>query len=155
MSQPVFWQRWDIAKLAEAMLLSPAEARAFFVDGRRGGFLLEGAVRDRIGGRLAPGMGAPYDVIGGEGDLWEVRALTAGGVRFNPSNQRGSMRSYSEGAFLAKLAGIKGFYVADLTRFPDVPFYLLLSPTVRDWHRAGRLHEAHLTYRQAQALFAG
>ena len=155
MSQPVFYQRWDIVKLAEAMIMTPAEAQAFFIDGRIGGRLFERAVCDKIGGQMASSQAAPYDVIDQAGDLWEVRALTRHGVRFNPSNQHGSKRAYEQGAFLSKLDGIRGFYIADLSRFPEVPFYQVFSQTVRDWHQAGRLSDGHLTYPQARSLFAG
>lgn len=155
MSQPVFYGHWDIDDVSRALDIPPAEARAFFIDGRRGGFLLEGKVCRQIGGTPAPSQRSPYDVTDPEGRRWEVRALTENGIRFTPSNQTGSGREYNESAFLDKLAGISGFYIANLTLFPDVPFYLVSSDQVRAWHRAGKLSNGHMLYSQARALFAG
>jgi hypothetical protein len=155
MSQPVFTHHWDLAKLSEALGLPAVETKAFFIDGRRGGFLLEGVVRDYLKGALANKTEAPYDVLDSAGGRWEVRALTVRGIRFNPSNQQGAGRMYNELTFLAKVAGVIGYYIADLTHFPDVPFYRVPSSAVLTWHRSGALHSAHMTYLQAKTLFAG
>ena len=67
------------------------------------------------------------------GDKWEVRSISAGGVYFCPSYMVGSGRSFNEPGFLQKLAEIKGYILTDITSFPDVPFWIVKSETVKDW----------------------
>jgi len=153
MSQPVFRHHWDINDVATALGISPAAARDFFLDGRRGGHLIEEVAARHTGGVRAPSEKAPYDVIDSAGRRWEVRALTKNGVRFTPSIQTGGGREYDETRFLAKLDGVVGYYIANLTRFPDVPFYQLSSAQIRAWHTSDKMSKGRLTYLQAKALF--
>lgn len=51
----------------------------------------------------------------------------------------GSGRSFNEPGFLDKLRDLKGYILADVETFPDVPFYIVLSEEVRVWWLARHL----------------
>ena len=51
----------------------------------------------------------------------------------------GSGRKFKEAGFQAKLRGIKGYYVARITTFPEVEVFKIESNQVRQWHKAKKL----------------
>jgi len=74
-----------------------------------------------------------YDIIDSEGDKWEVRSLTKDGVYFCPSYMVGSGRDFDEVGFLTKLNNIKGYVIADITKFPNIPFWIIPKSKVMSW----------------------
>lgn len=131
----VFYLNWSVEELAAALRVKPKDVQEYFTDGRRVSFIIERRiVWDHPGWRLAPSEGAGYDLIDPQGDPWEVRSITRGGVYFNPSAQVGSGRRFDEMGFQAKLAGIKGFILADIESFPSVPVYVVPVANVLRWH---------------------
>ena len=154
MSKPVFVARWNVEELAAAMRIPAESVIAFYTDGRRAAFLLESAARSHLVAYPSASEADAYDLVDRTGRRWEVRGLTKNGVFFDPSSSHGTGRSYSEDAFLAKLKAIAGFYVADLTLFPSVPFYQISSAVVRGWFKDGKLSKARLSTVRAKALIA-
>ncbi len=51
----------------------------------------------------------------------------------------GSGRSFNEADFLEKLGEIKGYIVADVEAFPDVPFWIVTAEQVKAWWNSGKL----------------
>jgi hypothetical protein len=140
MSEPSGSLRWDIAELARAMKVSPADVREYFTDGRRISFILERRIaREFLKGRLAPSEGASFDLLDSSGGKWEVRCITKQGVYFSPSYMVGSGRSFASEGFLEKLAEIEGYLLCDIEAFPDVPFWVVPADQVREWLEAGEL----------------
>lgn len=123
------------------MHLPAADVRAYFTDGRRVSLLIERRVmREVLHGTLAPHEGTPYDVVDAHGGQWDVRAISAHGVYFSPSSMVGSGRRFGEAGFLAKLDALGGGYVlADIERFPEVPYWKIPAAQVRAWWQAGAL----------------
>jgi hypothetical protein len=148
--------RWDLTELSRAMRLPDAAVREYFTDGRRVSFLLERRVATEVlHGRTAPSEGAPFDAIDASGGRWEVRSLSRHGVYFCPSNMVGSSRHFEEAGFLQKLAGIRGYVVADIERFPEVPYWRVDSEQVRAWWRDGSLgSDSKVSRDKALALLA-
>ena len=88
---------------------------------------------------VPPSEKSPYDAIDDKGGRWEVRSLSHRGVYFCPSYMVGSGRSFAEAGFLLKLDDIKGYILADVSLFPDVPFWILPVATVRQWYMSRQL----------------
>ncbi len=127
---------WDAEALAEKLHLTVDETLEYFKDGRRGSFVVERRIaREIIGGRIAEHEGKSFDVYDSEGNKWEVRSLTKGGVYFCPSNMVGKGRTFVEAGFQAKLDELKGYYVARITTFPEVEVFKIDSKQVRKWHK--------------------
>ena len=62
---------------------------------------------------------------------------------------------FDERGFLAKLDGIEGYLVSDIERFPDVPYWVVRSDTVRRWWREGKLGAgSKVSYDEARRLLA-
>jgi hypothetical protein len=126
---------WDLDAIATALKVKREDALRYFTDGRRVSFIVERRLAaEVIHGTLALSEGAGYDVLDPDGGKWEVRSLTTGGVYFCPSYMVGSGRSFAEAGFLLKLDDIKGYILADVSLFPDVPFWILPVATVRQWY---------------------
>lgn len=136
----IFQMHWDEDDLARAFKVTPADIREYLTDGRRVSFIVERRLKwENPGWTLAPSEGAGYDMLDPDGDKWEVRSVTRGGVYFKPSAQVGSGRSYNEAGFLAKLEAVKGFILSDITTFPTITCYVVPVANVLRWHRAGSL----------------
>ena len=131
---------WDLAAIAKALKIAPQDVREYFTDGRRVSFILERRIaKEVLGGKVAASEGADHDLIDSHGHKWEVRSVTRGGVYFCPSYMVGSGRPFDEPGFLAKLKEIKGYILADVETFPDVPFYIVSTEEVRGWWAAHKL----------------
>jgi hypothetical protein len=125
---------WNLEQIAAALKISTDAVREYFTDGRRVSFILERRIANEVlKATLAKSEGAGYDLVDASGDKWEVRSISAGGVYFCPSYMVGSGRSFNEPGFLQKLSEIKGYILTDITSFPDVPFWIVKSETVKDW----------------------
>jgi hypothetical protein len=130
---------WDTAELASAMKILPEDVVAYFTDGRRVSFLLERHIARHYEGRLANSEKDPYDFVDKKGRKWEVRSITKRGVYFNPSVQVGAGRFFEEVKFRAKIAGIYGFILCDITAFPEIPIFGIKSSQVISWYEAGQI----------------
>lgn len=129
-----FQMEWDATKIAEAFKISEEDVIEYLTDGRRVSFIIERRLKwENKGWELAPSEGAGYDLIDPEGNLWEVRSITRGGVYFNPSNQVGSGRIFNEEGFRKKLKSIKGFILSDIVNFPVVDIYVVSTEKVITW----------------------
>lgn len=122
------------------MKLAPADVREYFTDGRRVSLLLERRVmREVLQGKLAPHEGAPYDVVDARNGNWDIRSISGHGVYFSPSHMVGSGRRFEEAGFFAKLDVLRGYVLADIERFPEVPYWKIETPQVRAWWKNGEL----------------
>ncbi|MCX6778124.1 MAG: hypothetical protein NT157_04530 [Candidatus Micrarchaeota archaeon] len=131
---------WDARKIAEAFKIKDEDVRLYFTDGRRVSFIIERRLAyEVLNGTLAPSEGAGFDLFDSEGNKWEVRCITKGGVYFCPSNMVGKGRKFEERGFLDKLDEIKGYILADAESFPDMPFWIIPTEQVRAWYDAGTL----------------
>lgn len=131
---------FDCEKLAEAFGVEPEDVFEFMTDGRRASFIIERRLKwSHPGWELAPSEGAGYDLKDPNGRLWEVRSITRGGVYFNPSAQVGKGRFFEEGGFRAKCAAIEGYILSDITRFPQIPVYVVPVRNVLRWFDSGKL----------------
>lgn len=130
---------FDVPLLAKGMRITEEEVRQYFTDGRRISFILERrTARELLEGKISKSEGDAWDVIDSHGDLWEVRSLSQK-VYFCPSYMVGSGRSFDEAGFLKKLSQIKGYILADITLFPEIPVWLLEAEDVRKWYENGEL----------------
>ena len=135
-----FELRWDAEQLARAFRITVDDVQEYLTDGRRVSFIIERRLRnENPGWKLAPSEGAGYDLLDPDGGMWEVRSITRGGVYFNPSNQVGSGRRFNEEGFQAKMEGLKGFILSDITTFPNVDVFVIPVSYVLRWHADGRL----------------
>jgi len=131
---------WDIIEIAQALKISVDDVREYFTDGRRVSFILERRVAfEVLKGTLSPAEGAGFDIIDSSGGKWEVRSISREGIYFCPSYMVGSGRHFEEGGFLSKLAEIKGYIIADIESFPNIPFWIIPSEQVKRWWEEGKL----------------
>jgi len=131
---------WDVEEIAKALKIKPEDVREYFTDGRRVSFIVERRIaREVLKGNLAPTEGAGYDIVDSQGGKWEVRSITRGGIYFCPSYMVGSGRHFEEEGFLRKLDEIKGFIIADVESFPDIPFWVIPVEQVKEWWLTGKL----------------
>jgi hypothetical protein len=125
---------WDIEEIARALKISIEDVREYFTDGRRVSFILERRIaREILKGSLSPSEGAGFDVIDSSGGKWEVRSISKDGIYFCPSYMVGSGRHFEENGFLSKLNDIRGYIIADIESFPNIPFWIIPSEQVRKW----------------------
>ena len=137
---PSGWLNFDLAAIAQALHISEEDTHKYFTDGRRVSFLIERrAVESMSGSRLAPSEGSGFDLIDASGGYWEVRSLTKGGIYFCPSYMVGSGRSFNESGFLDKLDDVEGYFVTDITRFPEMPYWIIGYEVVKQWWHSGDL----------------
>ena len=131
---------WDVKEIANALKIKESDVRLYFTDGRRVSFLLERRLAyEFLHGTLAPNEGAGYDLIDSEGNKWEVRSITKGGIYFSPSYMVGSGRTFNKRGFLEKLKEIRGYIISDIECFPDIPFWIVTTEQVLHWWKTGEL----------------
>lgn len=131
---------WNIQEIASALKITADDVKAYFTDGRRVSFLLERRIAyEVLNGSLAANEGAGYDVLDADGQKWEVRSVSRGGIYFCPSYMVGSGRSFNESGFLTKLNEIAGYVVSDIERFPSIPYWIIPVVTVREWWQQRRI----------------
>ncbi len=132
--------RFNLQEIATALGITEKDTQIYFTDGRRVSFLIERRAVDAMpGSALAPSEGSGFDLIDANGGKWEVRSLTEGGIYFCPSYMVGSGRSFDEQGFLAKLSEIDGYFVTDITQFPDMPYWIIRYSTVEQLWNDGDL----------------
>jgi len=131
---------WDVQDIAKALKIGVDEVREYFTDGRRVSFLIERRIAHEIlKGTVSKSEGAGFDVIAPDGGKWEVRSISKGGIYFCPSYMVGSGRSFNEAGFQSKISEIRGYIVADIESFPNIPFWIISSDQVLKWWDEGRL----------------
>lgn len=132
---------WNVDDIARALKIKPNDVKEYFTDGRRVSFIIERRIAYEFfsKGNMAPTEGADYDVLDNEGGKWEVRCISEGGIYFCPSYMVGSGRSFKKKGFLAKLGEIKGYIIADICEFPNIPFWIIPSSQIADWWKSGEL----------------
>jgi hypothetical protein len=131
---------WDLDAISAALKITREDALRYFTDGRRVSFIVERRLSAEVlHGTLALSEGAGYDVLDPEGGKWEVRSITNSGAYFCPSYMVGSGRSFAEAGFLVKLDDIKGYILADVSLFPDVPFWQIPVDIIRNWYKNRQL----------------
>src|SRR3989339_93837 len=109
---------WDVEQIDNALKITKDEVKEYFTDGRRISFLLERRLaREVLKGKLAPSEGAGFDLIDFEGNKWEVRSISKGGIYFCPSYMVGSGRKFTKKGFLEKISEIKGYIISDIESF--------------------------------------
>ena len=134
------WFEFNIEAISSALGISEEDTEAYFTDGRRVSFLIERRHRDAMpGSTLAPSEGAGYDLVEANGGHWEVRSLTRGGIYFCPSYMVGAGRSFDEDGFREKLDDIEGYFVTDVTQFPNMPYWCITAEEVEEWWFDGTL----------------
>lgn len=132
--------KFNLEALVDAFGIDEDEVIKYFNDGRKASFIIENRlVRDYTGGKRSDSENAGWDIEDRHGNKWEVRSLTNSGVYFCPSSMIGSGRKFEETGFLSKVNNIKGYILADITQFPDVPVYIVGSEMVKSWYNNGNL----------------
>ena len=140
MARPTGTLEWKLSSLAHSMHVTEEDVQLYFTDGRRISFLLERRIAyELLNGTLAPSEGAGWDVRDAQGEKWEVRSISQGGVYFCPSYMVGSGRSFEEAGFLRKLDEVSGYVVSYITAFPSIPVWTVPTATVRSWWLSGLL----------------
>ena len=131
---------WDVQDIAKALKISVDGVREYFTDGRRVSFLIERRIAHEIlKGTVSKSEGAGFDVIAPDGGKWEVRSISKSGIYFCPSYMVGSGRSFNEAGFQSKISEIRGYIVADIESFPNIPFWIISSDQVLKWWDERRL----------------
>jgi hypothetical protein len=140
---------WDVEKLSGAMHLSKEDVIDYFKDGRRMSFILERRIcKEVLDGKMPKSEGASFDIFDKEGGKWEVRCVTDTGTYFCPSSMIGAGRFFDEKGFLSKLEGIKGYILADITKFPLVEYWSTTSYEIIDLYVNKRIHHTTKVGRQ-------
>ena len=155
--QSRFSVEWDANALARAFGVGVSDVEDYLTDGRHASFMLERRLRSlHSGWTLLPTGGGGHDLLDPDGGQWEVRSVTDGGVHFSPSSQVGSGRDFEERGFRAKVEGLRGYILCDITVFPRVDVHLVPVEQVEAWHAAGDLGpNARISRRKFLALAEG
>lgn len=126
-------------------------------DGRMASQLIEALLATHLGLEQPENTNEKWDLHKrGRKHKSEVRCLTNHGVRFTPSGSVGSGRGFDEQALEEKLDLVAGYYVADITPYPEVDLFTVPSDQVRAWYRAGKLGKnAELSRQRARDLLEG
>ncbi len=131
---------WNLKALSKALKISLTDTQEYFTDGRRISFILERRIAyEVLNGKLAKSEGDGWDVIDQAGGQWEVRSISDGGVYFCPSYMIGSGRKFNEEGFFKKLTEIEGYFLSDITQFPNIPYWKLDKSIVLDWYKNKKL----------------
>jgi hypothetical protein len=137
-----------------ALGLSAEDTLQWGLDGRRIAFSLERRIISEGLGATPTKTNTPWDAEDGD-NKYEIRSVTRGGVYFCPNNQVGSGRRFSEKEFLDKLNELSYYCLADITQFPDVPFWVIPVEVVLNWWIEGRLGKnSKITKKKALKLLA-
>jgi hypothetical protein len=144
---------WNIHDLASAMRIEEADVHEYFTDGRRVSFVIERRIAyEVLKGTLAPSEGASYDVLDAQRKKWGVRSISKN-VYFCPSYMVGSGRLFEKDGFEKKLTEVAGYILADITRFPLMPYWIVHIDVVREWWKTGRLGPStHISRSKALSL---
>ncbi len=147
---------WNLEALASELHIPQPDTLMYFQDGRRASFIVERRLAyEYLKGRIADSEGAAFDVFDKDGNKWEVRSLTKGGMYFCPSYMKGSGRKFDEIGFLEKLDEIEGYLIAQITDFPRVPVYQIAKKQVLKWWQSGELGTtSDISLKKAISLFA-
>lgn len=145
---------WDIEQLSTALKITKDDVKDYFTDGRRASFVIERRIAyEVLHGSRPDSEGEEYDIIDKDGNKWEVRSITKGGIYFCPSNMVGKGRKFNLAGFLVKLNQIKGYIVADITQFPNVPFWIIPKEYVKRWWDSKELGKnSHISKKKALEL---
>jgi hypothetical protein len=131
---------WDIQEISQALKISVDDVREYFTDGRRVSFILERRIAfEVLKGKLSSTEGAGFDIEDSSGGKWEVRSISSQGIYFCPSYMVGYGRNFNKEGFLNKLKNIKGYIIADIVAFPNIPFWIISSEQVHKWWKEGKL----------------
>lgn len=84
---------------------------------------------------------------------WKYRSITKGGVNFAPSFMTGEGRAYKDDLFLEELSKIQGFILGDITEFPNIPLFQVLSSDVRGWCKDSSLTEGKMNRSLCEKMF--
>jgi len=132
--------QWNVTDVARALKISEKDVREYFTDGRRVSFIIERRIaKEVLKGDLPQSEGAHFDILDEQGNKWEVRCISKGGIYFCPSKMVGSGRSFEESGFSEKLSEIEGYVIADITSFPNIPFWFVKAQQVLGWWKSGLL----------------
>ena len=130
---------WDINELARTMKIDKSEVVEYFTDGRRVSFVIEVRLsKEFFSGQRAPSEGASFDILDSKGLKWESRSISKD-VYFCPSYMVGSGRIFSEKGFLEKLDEIEGYVLSDISKFPEIPFYIINKEIIKEWYSQKKL----------------
>jgi len=140
---------WNIDELSKALKINIEEVQNYFTDGRKISFLLERRLaREIFKGKVSNSENESFDIFDSSGNKWEVRCISKNGVYFCPSYMVGSGRRFDEQGFLNKLNEIKGYVLADIQCFPNIPFWIIPSEQIICWWEAGSLGKKSMISRK-------
>lgn len=133
--------------------IAPEDAIRLMRDGRMSSRIMELNLVTHLGLKEPENINERWDLEHEDGSKSEVRCLTKHGISYAPSNLLGKGREFTDDAFTEKLDLVKGFYVADVQRFPAVDLFALPSENVKEWHEQGKLgSKASLGSKKARRL---
>lgn len=136
--KPTHILRFDMFELAQGLQLRDEDVLELFTDGRRSSWVMERRIARAEG--WTPAMeGAEYDLVDPLFRKWEVRSLSRRGTHFCPSSMIGTGREFTVSGFLQRLCFLDGYVIADVTKFPDVPYWIVPRHVVQVWWVGGHL----------------
>lgn len=133
--------KFDPEFIGEGLGLTSEQVKDWFHDGRNVSKVMEMNLANKLGFKLAA-TDDDHDLVDPDGKYWEVRCLTERGANFAPSNMTGAGRKFNMEGLIAKLQLVKGYVVADIQLFPDVPYWVLPVHVVEGWCYGGLLKRA-------------
>lgn len=127
---------FGIDYIAEGLQVPEAIAKEIFQDGRSAGHVLEYRFAPLFGHQRTGGD-KDRDLDGPGGKRYEVRAVTHRGATLLPSSMHGAGRKIDAERLGSRINSLSGFVFADVTFFPEVPYWCIPIMIVQKWMRAG------------------
>ena len=128
---------WDTALIAKALRLDEDNVKKYFTNGNCVAFLIKWRLSADIGYKIDPidGLIDPQD-----NSKWKVRCITqASGVAFCQSSMIGTRRKFNKTEFLDKLNNVSGYILADIQKFPNMPYWQISVDNVWQWWNEEKL----------------
>lgn len=131
--------QFDAEFIGEGLGLAVPQVQTWFRDGRHASRIIELNLAKELSLTLPDNICEKFDLLDANGGKWEVRCLTDRGASFAPSNMTGAGRKFDMAGLIEKLRAVKGFILADIEGFPEVPYWVIPVHIVEAWCYGGEL----------------
>lgn len=144
---------WKKREIGLAMGLPEDYVAQCLTDGRSAVFFVTRRLAVALPNyNVVPSAQVKHALTDQNGDIWAVKCITKNGVDFSKSKMRGVGRTFNQAEFDRMLAGLAGFFVADIVDFPRVPVWQIEKRIIGDQLRMKNSSGAALSRNEVMRL---